>query len=85
MKGLRVTFLTPARGLREKRALDTQPLWPPSAFAGASESHDENHHDEIQLMCFLPALGKGMSTQPNSGINYGGSKDPDENALATKP
>jgi hypothetical protein len=37
-----------------------------------------------RLMCLLLALGKGVSTQPNSGINYGGSKDPDENALATK-
>jgi hypothetical protein len=25
-----------------------------------------------------------ISTQPNSGINCGGSKDPDENALVTK-
>jgi hypothetical protein len=39
---------------------------------------------KYQLMCFLPALGKGISTQPNSGINRGRSKDPDEKALATK-
>jgi hypothetical protein len=39
---------------------------------------------KYQLMFFLPALGKGISTQPNSSINCDGSKDPDENALATK-
>ena len=68
-----------------RSALDTQPLLAALGFGGRTRNRmTKIIMTKCQLMCFLPALGIGISKQPNSGINCGGSKDLDEIALATK-